>query len=90
MVVWMNRGLWLLYSHTIVVGKIVENVPHDRGGNGRIVYHDGFQWNRIGEWEVEDTCSELWLMVALHVSIVECVNSTTGVWLVYLLVLYVD
>jgi hypothetical protein len=35
---------------------------------------------------VEDTGSELWLRMALHVSIVECVNSTTGVWLVYLLV----
>jgi hypothetical protein len=42
MVVWMNRGLWLLYSHTILVGKTLENVPHGSGGNGKIVYHDGY------------------------------------------------
>jgi hypothetical protein len=42
-------------------------------------------FNEIG-WEVEDTGSEFWLMVALHVSNGECVNSTTGVWPVYLLV----
>lgn len=35
---------------------------------------------------MEDTGSELWLIVGLHVSNVECVNSSTAVWLVYLLV----